>query len=52
VQWRKRVIVVQFKAMDEAGVEHRRRWGAGSPAAPPDQRAGADVVRAVIPSTP
>jgi hypothetical protein len=39
VQRGQRVVVVQFETLDEAGVQHGRRRGAGRPAAPADQRA-------------
>ena len=45
VQRGQRMVVVQLETLDEAGVEHRRRRGAGGAAAPADQRAGASVVQ-------
>jgi hypothetical protein len=38
VQRRQRVVVIQLEPLDEAGVHHRRRRGAGGLAAPADQR--------------
>jgi hypothetical protein len=33
-----RVVVVEFEPLDETGIEHRGRWGAGRAPAPADQR--------------
>src|SRR5277367_2625886 len=37
VQRGQRVVVIELESLDEAGVQHGRRRGAGSPAAPADQ---------------
>ena len=37
VQRRQRMVVIQLEALDEAGVHHGRRRGAGRPAVPADQ---------------
>ena len=53
VQRGERMVVVEFEPLDETGVEHRGRRGAGRSAAPSDEsRAFPASSRLVTPSTP